>query len=335
MKEQFVDQVKIYVRAGKGGDGLVHFRREKFVPRGGPDGGDGGDGGSVYLVGDRNLWHLLDLRYQRQYIAEDGKPGKPKKMHGRRGKDVFIRVPLGTVAYDAETGELIGEILEHGQKLLIARGGKGGRGNARFATPENRAPRYAERGKPGEERWVLLELKTLGDVGIIGFPNAGKSTLLRAITRSRAKVGDYPFTTKRPNLGVVRREFFTFTLVDLPGLVEGAHRGKGMGHHFLRHAERTKALLFLLDPTQGDPEEQYFKLKEELERYSPEMLLKERVIAVNKIDAYEGPLPDEIDGLPVYKISALTGEGVPELIDALLEIVKAPKPEPGSEGSAS
>jgi GTP-binding protein len=323
VKERYVDLVSIRVRAGKGGDGLVHFRRERYVPRGGPDGGDGGDGGSVFLVGDERKWNLLDLTYQRLFKAGDGGRGKPKGMKGKKGKDVLIRVPLGTVVADEATGEILGEITEHGQRLLVARGGKGGRGNARFATPTNRVPMTAERGTDGEERLIRLELKSLGDIGIVGLPNAGKSSLLVALTRSKAAVGAYPFTTKRPNLGTLDLGEIKgrLILVDIPGIIEGASRGRGMGTAFLRHIERSRVLLFLLDPTQGDVSEQYALLLSELRAHDPALAEKESIIAVNKADLVPGPFPEELGGKRVLAVSALTGIGLENLLNEISRLL--------------
>lgn len=325
-KRVFVDLARIHVKAGDGGRGIVSFRREKYVPRGGPDGGDGGKGGDVILVGDRNLRTLLDFRYNRHFRAENGREGRGGRQTGRSGRPLYIKVPLGTVVYDDITGEKLGEILYHGQKLLVARGGRGGRGNARFATPENRAPRYAEPGEPGEERHLRLELKLLADVGIVGFPNAGKSTLLRTLTGAEARVADYPFTTLVPNLGMVQdsEEFLRFAVVDIPGIIEGAHLGKGLGLDFLRHIERTRILLFLLDGTAGDLEGQYRKLKAELAAYNPDLLDRPRVVAINKVDLLkERPPFNPGEEAPVHWISALTGEGVPELLETLKKLIRA------------
>ena len=325
MKERYIDLVSIRVVAGKGGDGLVHFRRERFVPRGGPDGGDGGDGGSVFLVGDARKWNLLDLTYDRVFSAGDGGRGKPKGMKGKKGRDVLVRVPLGTVATDETTGESLGEITEDGQRLLVAKGGKGGRGNARFATPMDRAPQRADKGTDGEERILRLELKSLGDVGIVGLPNAGKSSLLVALTRSRAAVGAYPFTTKRPNLGTLELGEIKgrFVLVDIPGIIEGASRGRGMGTAFLRHIERSRIILFLLDPTQGDVSEQYDLLVSEMRNHDTGLLEKESIVAVNKADLVPGPFPEEIGGRRVFVVSALRGEGLDELVEEIARLLEA------------
>jgi len=337
---RFVDQAKIYVKAGDGGRGCVSFRREKYVPRGGPDGGDGGDGGDVILLADPQVHTLYDFHHQVHFRAENGRPGMGKKMKGRDGEDLILRVPVGTVVKDAETGEILGDLVKPGQTLVVARGGKGGRGNAHFATPVRQAPRFAEPGTPGEERWLILELKLIADVGLVGFPNAGKSTLLSRITAARPKIADYPFTTLEPNLGVVKmEEGDTFIVADIPGLIEGAHRGIGLGHEFLRHIERTRVLLYLLDISK---EEEIIKdyeiLKKELLLYNPQLLKKEYLIAFNKIDllspeereekirALKELFPDE-DIAKIYPISAVTGEGIRPLLFALYEIVKKKREE--------
>ena len=267
---RFIDEAKIYVRSGRGGRGCVSFRREKFVPRGGPDGGDGGNGGDVILVAQRNVSSLLDHRYRQHYIAQNGEHGKGKNQHGKNAPPLIVPVPVGTVVKDFYTGEILGDMVEEGQTLVVARGGRGGRGNARFATSTNQAPRYAEPGEEGEERTLLLELKLLADVGIVGFPNAGKSTLISRISAARPKIADYPFTTIVPNLGVVRyNEGKTFVVADIPGLIKGAHEGAGLGIRFLKHIERTRLLIHLLDlsPLTGrNPIEDYHVLNEELMR---------------------------------------------------------------------
>jgi GTP-binding protein len=312
-QETFVDLVKIIVKAGKGGNGLVHFLREKYKPFGGPDGGDGGDGGNVYAIGDRSLKTLLDFKYKRIYEAEDGKNGGPNNRTGRKGRDLYIKVPLGSVFYDEETGKYLGEITEEGQTLLLARGGKGGRGNTRFATPTNRAPRIAEEGTEGEQRTIRIELKLLADVGIVGLPNAGKTTLLNALVGTAAKTADYPFTTLTPNLGVYDEgEGPRFVLVDIPGIIKDAHKGKGLGLAFLRHIERTRVLLILLDASQNNLEEQYRTIMEELSSYKPELLKKPRIVAVNKIDLVPTPPSLNVDE-EVYYISALKRIGLEEL----------------------
>lgn len=324
-QESFVDLVKITVKAGNGGDGLVHFLREKFKPFGGPDGGDGGQGGSVYAVGEKSLKTLIDFKYKRHYEAEDGKNGGPSNRSGRKGKDLIIKVPLGSVIYDEETGKIIGEIIQDGQLLLLARGGKGGRGNARFATPTNRVPKIAEKGESGEFKTIRIELKLLADVGIVGFPNSGKTTLLNSLVGTNAKVGDYPFTTLTPNLGVFHEETGPkFVLVDIPGIIEDAHKGKGLGLAFLRHIERTKILVILLDATDPDPAKCYTKIMEELSFYRAELLDKPRIVAVNKIDVVPHPPSLNIKE-ELYYISALQGVGLEELkrgIEKCLEQAK-------------
>lgn len=324
---RFVDQAKIYVKAGNGGDGCISFRREKYVPKGGPDGGDGGDGGDVILMADPQVHTLYDFYHQVHFKAENGRPGMGKKMKGRDGEDLILRVPVGTVVKDAETGEVLGDLVTPGQTLVVAKGGKGGRGNARFATPVRQAPRIAEKGTPGEERWILLELKLIADVGLVGFPNAGKSTLLSRISAAKPKIADYPFTTLEPNLGVVSLlEGGSFVVADIPGLIEGAHKGIGLGHDFLRHIERTRVLLYVLDITKKEEVlKDYQVLKEELRLFNPRLLEKEYFIALNKIDTIADQeeierivclFPEE-DQPKIFPISAVSGQGVVELIYTL------------------
>ncbi len=335
---RFVDQAKIYVKAGDGGSGCVSFRREKYVPRGGPDGGDGGRGGDVILVASSQLHTLYDFHHQTHFRAENGRPGMGKKMKGRDGQDLILYVPVGTVVRDAETGEILYDFTKDGESFVVARGGRGGRGNARFATPTRRAPRFAEPGEPGEERWIILELKLIADVGLVGLPNAGKSTLLSRITAAKPKIADYPFTTLTPNLGVVKlSEERTFVVADIPGLIEGAHKGVGLGLDFLRHIERTRVLLYVLDVSRGEEGLKDFELiRKELSHYHPSLLEKPAAIALNKIDL----LPDrtqiedlkrafEERGFPVYPISAVTGEGIKELLEGiwrLLQRARTPGP---------
>lgn len=322
---KFIDEAKIYVKSGRGGKGCVSFRREKFVPRGGPDGGDGGDGGDVILIAKENMTSLLDYHYKQHYRAQNGEHGRGKNQHGKNAPPLFIPVPVGTVVRDLTTGEILGDLTEDGQTLLVARGGRGGRGNARFATPTNQAPRYAEPGEEGEERTLILELKLLADVGIIGFPNVGKSTLISRISAARPKIADYPFTTLVPNLGVVSyNEGKTFVVADIPGLIKGAHEGAGVGIRFLKHIERTRLLIHLLDlsPLTGrDPIEDYKVTNEELEAYSPELRRKPQIIAPNKIDITEArerlkEVKDYFNkmGIEVFPISSVTGEGIKELV---------------------
>ncbi|HHI97261.1 MAG TPA: GTPase ObgE [Thermodesulfatator atlanticus] len=332
---RFIDQVKIYVKAGDGGPGCVSFRREKYVPRGGPDGGDGGKGGDVVLVASSQLHTLYDFYHQTHFRAENGRPGMGKKMKGRDGRDLILYVPVGTVVRDAETGEILYDFTREGERFVVARGGRGGRGNARFATPTRQAPRFAEPGEPGEERWIILELKLIADVGLVGLPNAGKSTLLSRITAAKPKIADYPFTTLTPNLGVVKlSEERTFVVADIPGLIEGAHKGVGLGLDFLRHIERTKVLLYVLDVSKGEEVKKDFELlRKELAHYHPSLLEKPSAVALNKIDLVAdrerlAPLKAyfEEKGYPVYLISAVTGEGIKELLEGLWRLVRKAQP---------
>ncbi|MGE5444678.1 MAG: GTPase ObgE [Ignavibacteriales bacterium] len=323
---KFVDEAKIYVKSGRGGRGCVSFRREKFVPRGGPNGGDGGDGGDVIVIGRENMTSLLDYHYKQHYRAQNGEHGRGKDQHGKNAPALLVPVPIGTVVRDFFTGEILGDITADNQTLVVASGGRGGRGNARFATSTNQAPRYAQPGEEGEEKTLILELRLLADVGIIGFPNAGKSTLISRISAARPRIADYPFTTLIPNLGVVSyNEGKTFVVADIPGLIKGAHEGAGLGIKFLRHIERTKVLIHLLDLspfTERDPIEDYCIMNEELEAYSPELKNKPQIIAPNKIDITEAEEKlEEIEtyfkklGIKVFPISSATGEGVRELIE--------------------
>lgn len=327
----FVDRVKIYVKGGDGGNGAVSFRREKYVPYGGPDGGDGGRGGDVVLTVDTGLRTLLDFRYQQHIRAGRGAHGQGSNRHGRNSEDLVIKVPAGTQVRDAETGDLLADLTDEGQSFVVAKGGRGGRGNARFAGSANKAPRFAEKGEPGEERWVWLELKLIADVGLVGFPNAGKSTLLSRVTAARPKIADYPFTTLSPNLGVVEIEGVEpFVLADIPGLISGAHQGVGLGHDFLRHVERTAMLIHVVDAagTDGrDPVEDYRQINRELELYNRRLAQLPQVIAANKMDlpqAKEGfeALRVEVGETRVYPISAVSGDGVRELFLAVAEMLK-------------
>lgn len=319
----FVDYVKIYCRSGKGGQGSVHFYRSKRSPKGGPDGGDGGRGGDVYLRGDRNYWTLLHLRYNRHIFAGNGKSGGENNRTGADGEDIYIDVPLGTACYDADTGDYITEVREHGEVIRILKGGRGGQGNTRFATSTNQAPRFAQPGEAREEREVILQLKLLADVGLVGFPNAGKSTLLSAITTSKPKVANYPFTTLVPNLGIVKyRDGRSFVMADIPGIIEGAAEGKGLGLRFLRHIERNAALLFLIPSNADNISEEYEILLGELEKYNPSLLEKNRVLGISKSDLIDEDLEEMIsatlpDGVPVCFFSSVTGEGVAELKDLI------------------
>ena len=330
----FVDQVKIQVKAGKGGDGAVAFRREKYVPNGGPAGGDGGKGGSVVLKVDEGLRTLMDFRFHRIFKAKPGQNGMIKGMYGRGAKDLYIDVPQGTTVTDAETGEILGDLIDAGQELVVAQGGRGGRGNIHFASAKNPAPEIAENGEPGVERTIQLELKVLADVGLVGFPSVGKSTLLSVVTSAKPKIADYPFTTLVPNLGVVKADEYNYVVADVPGLIEGAHEGKGLGHEFLRHIERTRVLVHIVDAasTEGrDPIDDIYKITKELEKYNPEIAKRPQVIAANKVDCIfddgqENPVDKlrkefEPKGIKVYPISAVTGQGVRELLFHIKELL--------------
>jgi GTP-binding protein len=309
-----VDQVTIDVESGRGGDGCVSFRREKYVPRGGPDGGDGSKGGDVVLVVNSHMRTLLDFRYRSSFKAARGGSGKGKKMTGAKGEDCLINVPPGTVVRDVVSGEQVADLTEHGQRVAIARGGRGGRGNARFASSTNRSPRRFEKGGEGEARRVALELKLIADVGVIGLPNAGKSTLLAAMSEARPRIADYPFTTIEPHLGLVRvDELSAFVMADIPGLIEGAHKGKGLGLQFLRHVERTRVLLLLLDASAADPEGDYRTLKGELSAYEGSLMTKRRIVCLNKIDLPETDRPVKPEGVEPLRISAKTGSGLQTL----------------------
>ncbi len=332
----FVDEAIIYVKAGDGGNGCVAFRREKFVPRGGPAGGDGGRGGHVILLADPSVKTLVDLNLQRTYKAQNGQHGQGSDKHGANGEDLIIRVPPGTVVYDQETGEVLADLVKPGQRIIVARGGRGGRGNASFATPNRQTPVFAELGEQGESRTLRLELKLLADVGIIGYPNVGKSTLISKISAARPKIADYPFTTLIPNLGTVRVDNFSFVVADLPGLIEGAHKGIGLGHQFLRHVERTVLLVHMVDiaAVEGrDPIRDFEVINEELALYSPSLTEKTQIVVANKIDLpnakenLERCLPYwQKLGCEVFAISALTGEGVNALVYRMTELVKSLQP---------
>ncbi|MCD7933312.1 MAG: GTPase ObgE [Tannerellaceae bacterium] len=322
-ESNFVDYVKIYCRSGKGGRGSSHFRREKYIPKGGPDGGDGGRGGHMYLRGNRNLWTLLHLRYERHVMATHGEGGSGKRSTGRDGQDRVIEVPCGTVVYDAETGEFICDVTEDGQEVMLLKGGRGGQGNWHFKTSTNQAPRYSQPGEPYQERTVIMQLKLLADVGLVGFPNAGKSTLLSVVSAAKPKIANYPFTTLEPNLGIVSyRDNRSFVMADIPGIIEGASEGKGLGLRFLRHIERNSLLLFMIPADADDICKEYEILHNELVRYNPELLDKRRVLAITKsdmldeelIEALTGELPD---GVPFIFISSITGQGITQLKDIL------------------
>lgn len=323
----FVDRAEIYVKGGDGGRGCLSFRREKFVPRGGPDGGDGGHGGHVIIVADPDADSLAGLSFRRHWAAENGHPGQSKKKTGAKGENLVIRVPPGTIIRDRERGFVLKDLTEPYSEVIIARGGIGGRGNAAFATSTNQAPRHIQTGKPGEERWITLELKLIADVGLIGMPNAGKSTLLSRITKAQPEIADYPFTTKYPNLGVCRLGYDrTCGIADIPGLIEGAHEGVGLGHEFLRHVERTRLLVHLVDghPTDGSsPVENYNSIRNELQLYSPVLAEKPEIIALTKRDLGDSAetqqqMSQEL-GLPVLSISSVTGQGLQELMQAIAQ----------------
>jgi GTP-binding protein len=318
----FFDEAKIYVQGGKGGDGCIAFRREKYVPFGGPSGGHGGSGGSVYLEVDRNLNTLVHFKQRSHFKAESGGRGSGKNQQGQSGEDRIIRVPAGTMVYDADSGELLADLVEEGQRVLVAAGGRGGRGNSAFATPTNQAPRLAEHGEPGEERWLRLELKLIADVGLVGMPNAGKSTLLSVVSAARPKIADYPFTTLQPNLGVVTVEGYeTFVLADMPGLIEGASEGAGLGDRFLRHVERTRLLIHLLDGAATDPLADYATINNELNQFNERLAARPQIVVLNKMDLPDAqawwPLVQEAmkeHSAEAYAISAITGQGVQALM---------------------
>jgi GTPase len=322
-KSNFVDQIKIFCRSGHGGAGSKHFMRNKLTAMGGPDGGDGGRGAHIILKGNTQLWTLLHLRYYKNILAEDGENGSKNNSSGRTGKDIIIEVPLGTIARDEETGEKEVEILEDGQEAILLKGGRGGLGNSNFKTSTNQAPDYAQPGEPGIEGWKSLELKVLADVGLVGFPNAGKSTLLSSITAAKPKIADYAFTTLVPQLGMVEyRDARSFCIADLPGIIEGAAEGKGLGHRFLRHIERNSILLFLIPADSKDHIKEFGILHNELEQYNPEMLQKDFVIAISKSDMLDDELKAAIEKelpatIPHVFISSITGQGLPELKDLL------------------
>ena len=320
----FIDEARISVKAGNGGNGCLSFRREKYVPKGGPDGGNGGRGGDVIIRADRQLNTLLDFRYTRRYEAQAGVHGQGSRMDGRWGKDTIIKVPCGTIVRDGQTGEDLADLVENGSEVIVARGGKGGRGNAEFATPRNRAPRHWEHGSPGDERELVLELKLLADVGLVGFPNAGKSTLISVVSAAKPKIADYPFTTLTPNLGIVRyADDKSFVIADIPGLIEGAHAGKGLGTQFLRHIMRTKVLAFLVEAVSDDPRRDYGVLLGELKQFDPKLLKKPKVVVLTKSDLLDAAAKRAIkkvsfgSRVPVHLISAVQGGGLPELLDLL------------------
>ncbi len=323
----FADRASIDVLGGRGGSGAVSFRREKYVPKGGPDGGDGGAGGTVILVVNEHLRTLLDFQFRARFQAESGAHGSGNKKYGRSGEDLLIPVPPGTLVLDAETGEELADLVESGTRFVAAKGGRGGRGNAHFATPTRQAPRKAEPGRPGEERKLLLELRLIADVGIVGFPNVGKSTLLSRVSAARPKIADYPFTTLEPHLGLVRvRDEQSFVMADLPGLIEGAHRGKGLGHEFLRHIQRTRTLLVMIDSASDDPAGDREKLNRELREYSEDLTRKPTIIAMSRSDlrgdqAHGGP-PFQLEGAHWGGwVSGATGAGVDHLLTVVWDVL--------------
>ncbi len=326
----FIDEVDIYVKSGDGGDGCVSFRREKFEPRGGPDGGDGGRGASVYIQADENLNTLTHLTGHHHWKAPPGRPGMSKKMHGHSGQDVIIRVPPGTLIYDTDIDLLIKDLVEPDQKVCVGKGGRGGRGNRMFATSTIQAPRYAEEGKPGRERNLHLELKLVAELGLVGMPNAGKSTLLAHVSSARPKVANYPFTTLQPSLGIAELEFHhRLVIADIPGLIEGAHEGSGLGDEFLKHIERTSIIAHIIDilPPTGDPFDNYQLIRNELEKYSPTLSSKPEIIAVNKMDltgadeAFE-QFAEKLPNKTLFPISAYTGKGLPPLLEHAWKTVR-------------
>jgi len=326
---QFIDKAKIKITSGKGGNGVVAWRREKFVDKGGPAGGDGGKGGSVYLIADEGLSTLLDFTYRSIFKAENGENGFKKSMHGKSAKDLYIKVPAGTIVKDLKNGNIIADMVKHGQTVLVAQGGRGGRGNIHFCTPQNRAPQYCEPGEPGIERELSLELKLLADVGLLGLPNAGKSTFISKVSAAKPKIADYPFTTIVPNLGVVRKHSGDgYVIADIPGLIEGASDGVGLGHDFLRHVERCRFLLHIVDGTEIDPIKNYKTINEELAKYSQKLAALYQVVAINKIDAIDNETLNHLQaefeklGVKPFFISAFTGQNLEELKNELEQKVE-------------
>lgn len=337
----FIDQIRIECRSGKGGAGSRHLRREKFMPKGGPDGGDGGRGGHVIMRANPHLWTLLHLRYTKHVIAQDGEGGSRNQCSGKAGEDRIIEVPLGTVAKDAETGEVLAEITAAGQEVVLLQGGRGGLGNQHFHSSTFQTPRFAQPGEPGLEKWLILELKLLADVGLVGHPNAGKSTLLSVLSAAKPKIADYPFTTLVPNLGIVQyRDGRSFVMADIPGIIEGAHEGKGIGLRFLRHIERNSVLLFMVAADSPDVKAEYQVLLNELGQYSPELLDKERILAISKCDLLDEELTAALrqelaDDVPHVMISAVAGKGLEELKDKIWKRIQAPvdaEPPPSAFG---
>jgi GTP-binding protein len=320
--DNFVDYVKIHCTSGNGGGGSTHFRREKYIPKGGPDGGDGGRGGHIYLRGNKQLWTLLHLKFHKHVKAGHGAHGAGNLKTGSQGEDKYIDVPLGTLAKDGETGEVLFEITEDGEQVIIQPGGKGGMGNNNFKSPTNQTPRYAQPGESGQEGWKILEMKLLADVGLVGFPNAGKSTLLSVVSEAKPEIGDYAFTTLRPNLGIVSyRDHRSFVMADIPGIIEGAHEGKGLGLRFLRHIERNSLLLFMIPADSDDIRKEYGILLNELKQYNPELLHKERLLAITKSDMLDdvmiAQMKKDIPDIPYVFISSVAQKGIVELKDLI------------------
>ncbi len=323
----FVDYIKIFVASGKGGKGSSHLRREKYVAKGGPDGGDGGRGGHIIFYGNKNMWTLFHLKFKRHFIAQNGGDGGKSRSSGQNGNDIYIEVPLGTIIRNADTNELVLEIKEHKKEVILLRGGKGGLGNWNFKSSTNQTPRYSQPGISGSEGWFRLELKLLADVGLVGFPNAGKSTLLSVITSAKPKIADYTFTTLKPNLGIVEyRNYQTFVVADIPGIIEKASEGKGLGHHFLRHIERNSTLLFLIPADSNRIKEEYLILLNELKKYNPELLDKKRLLAISKSDLLDEELKEEIklelpNDVDFIFISSILKAGMQELKDKLWKML--------------
>ena len=326
----FVDYINLEIKSGNGGEGSSHFRREKFVAKGGPDGGDGGDGGNIFICADENLWTLYNFKYKKHFIAGDGDKGGKSRSTGANGKDIIINVPIGTIVKETKTGQILLEVLKDQEKKLLLKGGKGGQGNWNFKSPTNQAPRYSQKGQKGNKVKVTLELKILADVGIVGFPNSGKSTLLASITKSKPKIADYPFTTLKPNLGIVPyREFSSFVIADIPGIIEGASKGKGLGHHFLRHIERNSVLLFLIPVDSTNCKKTFQTLRKEMNQYNPELLDKRYLIAFSKSDLLDKELFDEFlietkknfKKTPFCIISSINNSGLEELKDIIWDVL--------------
>jgi GTPase len=330
--QNFIDYIRVYVKSGKGGAGSSHFYKDGMTAKGGPDGGDGGRGGSVILRGNRNMWTLLHLRYRKHLLAKDGENGAGKNCSGKDGEDIILEVPLGTGVFDEETGELICEIMEHGEKKVLFAGGRGGRGNQHFATPTNQVPTHSQPGEMGRESWVAMELKVLADVGLVGFPNAGKSTLLSVVSAAKPKIADYPFTTITPNLGIVEyRDHKSFIMADIPGIIEHAHEGKGLGHRFLRHIERNSVLLFMIAADAPDIKKEYKILEKELKLFNPELMDKPRMICITKCDVIDEEIekmlikPTLPKKIPHVFISSLTKYGIMEMKDKIWEMLHTEK----------